>query len=169
MHPQLGLLCGAALPAPFFFRKIELLLKNILFYDFQLTFHQHLHNSLLTRGTTIKTGIWPLYNFGRYPKFLKWSSQRRPMNDLVRKSRPKTSRQLSLSLCLHLVAKRFRVPGAPNTNNIFPNYVVYGLVCWNIVESKLGTMSLISQYFVGYRPAAEVCFEGCFDECWHPG
>ena len=38
----------------------------------------------------IKPASCPLYNFGGYPKSLKWSSQSRPMTDLVRKIRPKT-------------------------------------------------------------------------------
>ena len=48
-----------------------------------------------------KPASQPLQNFGGYPECLKWSSQSRPMTDLVRKSRPKTPDQLSLFLSLH--------------------------------------------------------------------
>ena len=57
VHPQLGLRFGAALPGPFFVRKTRLFRKNMLFYDFQMIFHENGPNLLLTRGTTIKTGI----------------------------------------------------------------------------------------------------------------
>ena len=57
VHPQLGLRFGAALPGAFFLRKIELLRKNMIFHDFQMIFHKNGPNLLLTRGTTIKTGI----------------------------------------------------------------------------------------------------------------
>ena len=51
----------------------------------------------------IKPASWTLQNFGGWPKSLKWSSQSRPMTDLVRKSRPKTSRQPSLFLSLQIL------------------------------------------------------------------
>ena len=57
VHPQLGLRFGAALPGAFFHRKTSLLRKNMIFDDFQMIFHQNGPNLLLTRGTTIKTGI----------------------------------------------------------------------------------------------------------------
>ena len=57
VHPQLGLRFGAALPGAFFLRKTALLRKNMIFNDFQMIFHQNEPNLLLTRGTTIKTGI----------------------------------------------------------------------------------------------------------------
>ena len=57
LHPQSGLLCGAALPGAFFLRKTLLLRKTMIFDDFQMIFHQNGPNLLLTRGTTIKTGI----------------------------------------------------------------------------------------------------------------
>ena len=57
VHPQLGLRFGAALPRAFFFRKTALLRKNLIFLDFSMIFYQNEHNLLLTRGTTIKTGI----------------------------------------------------------------------------------------------------------------
>ena len=31
---------------------------------------------------------WTLYNFGGYPKCLKWSSQSRPVTKLIKKTRP---------------------------------------------------------------------------------
>ena len=65
-----------------------------------MIFHQNGPNLLLTRGATIKTGILTPVEFGGYPKSLKWSSQSRPMTDLVRKCRPKMSRQPSLFLSL---------------------------------------------------------------------
>ena len=57
VHPQLGLRFGAALPGASFQRKIALLIKNMIFEHFQMIFHQNGPNLLLTRGTTIKTGI----------------------------------------------------------------------------------------------------------------
>ena len=57
VHPQLGLLFGAALPGAFFSEKSSTFEKNLIFYDFQMIFHQNGPNLLLTRGTTIKTGI----------------------------------------------------------------------------------------------------------------
>ena len=50
---------------------------------------------------------WPFYDFGGYPKSLKWSSQSRPMTDLVRQARPKRSRQSSLFLSLHSSNRRY--------------------------------------------------------------
>ena len=45
-------------PAVFFVRrKTTLLRKNMIFDDFQMIFYQNGPNLLLTRGTTIKTGI----------------------------------------------------------------------------------------------------------------
>ena len=57
VHPQLGLLCGAALPEGFLMGKTQLLIKNMILYNFQMIFHKNGPNLLLTRGTTIKTGI----------------------------------------------------------------------------------------------------------------
>ena len=59
VHPQLGLRFGAALPGAFFRRKTSLFIKNknMIFDDFQMFFHQNGPNLLLTRGTTIRTGI----------------------------------------------------------------------------------------------------------------
>ena len=58
VHPQLGLRFGAALPGAFFFlRKTALLTKNMFFVDFSMIFHQNGPDLLLTRGTTIRTGI----------------------------------------------------------------------------------------------------------------
>ena len=57
VHPQLGLRFGAALPGAFFSEKNTTFVKNMIFDDFQMIFHQNGPNLLLTRGTTIKTGI----------------------------------------------------------------------------------------------------------------
>ena len=57
MHPQLGLLCGAALPGAFFIGKTSLFRKNMIFDNLSMIFHQNGPNLLLTRGTIIKTGI----------------------------------------------------------------------------------------------------------------
>ena len=57
VHPQLGLRFGAALPGAFFLVKTSLFRKNTIVDDFQMIFHQNGPNLLLTRGTTIKTGI----------------------------------------------------------------------------------------------------------------
>ena len=85
VHPQLGLLCGAALPGCFFLKK------------------QHLKRQVLSwflNDVSLKWS-WLVINssnhyqnrhpdpFGGYPKSLKWSSQSRPMIELVRKSRQK--------------------------------------------------------------------------------
>ena len=59
VHPQLGLLCGAALP--FFFSQKNITLdKHILL---KRMFDQNLPNLLLTRGAIIKTGILTLIEF----------------------------------------------------------------------------------------------------------
>ena len=64
VHPQLCDLCGAALPGAFFsLRKTFLFKKNMIFDDFQMIFHQNGPNLLLTRGTTIRTGILTLIEF----------------------------------------------------------------------------------------------------------
>ena len=57
VHPQLGLRFGAALPGGFFSQKNSLLIKIMFFCNFQMIFHQNEPNLLLTRGTTIRTGI----------------------------------------------------------------------------------------------------------------
>ena len=57
MHPQLGLLCGAALPGAFFSKKKQHVSEKKTVYCFQIIFDQYGPNLLLTRGTTIKTGI----------------------------------------------------------------------------------------------------------------
>ena len=59
VHPQLGLRFGAALPGAFFSQKNNTFAKkkNMIFYDFQMIFHQNGPNLLSTRETTIKTGI----------------------------------------------------------------------------------------------------------------
>ena len=51
---------------------------------------------------SIEPASWTLlvYNFGGYPKCLKWLSQRRPMIDLVRKSLPQMPDQPLLFLSL---------------------------------------------------------------------
>ena len=67
VHPQLGLRFGAALPGAFLLRKTQLLRKNIVFKDFQMIFHQNEPNLLLTRGTTIRTGILTLIEFWWVP------------------------------------------------------------------------------------------------------
>ena len=67
VHPQLGLWFGAALPGFFVLRKTILLQKNMYFCYFQMMFHQNEPNLLLTRGTTIKTGILTPIEFWRVP------------------------------------------------------------------------------------------------------
>ena len=58
VHPQLGLRFGAALPGAFFSEKnTTFAKKNMIFDNFSMIFHQNGPNLLLTRGTTIKTGI----------------------------------------------------------------------------------------------------------------
>ena len=57
VHPQLCDLCGAALPGAFFAEKHPFEEKNMILHDFQMIFDQNGPNLLLTRGTTIKTGI----------------------------------------------------------------------------------------------------------------
>ena len=58
---QFGLRFGAALPGDFFGEKHLFFVKNMFFDDFQMIFHQNGPNLLLTRGTTIKTGILTLF------------------------------------------------------------------------------------------------------------
>ena len=67
VHPQLGLRFGAALPGFFLLRKTTLLRKNIMFNSFSIIFHQNGPNLLLTRGTTIKTGILTTVEFWWVP------------------------------------------------------------------------------------------------------
>ena len=68
VHPQLCDLCGAALPGAFFSQKnIPLSTKNMIFHDFHMIFHQNGPNLLLTRGTTIKTGILTRIEFWWVP------------------------------------------------------------------------------------------------------
>ena len=57
VHPQLGLRFGAALPETFFSQKNNTFNKKTCFFYFSMIFHQNEHNLLLTRGTTIRTGI----------------------------------------------------------------------------------------------------------------
>ena len=64
VHPQLCELCGAALPVAFFRRKTPLFRQQKKNHAFQMIFDQNGHNLLLTRGTTIKTGILTLIEFG---------------------------------------------------------------------------------------------------------
>ena len=66
-HPQLGLLCGAALSGTFFLRKTNVSGNMILNYSLQM-FCQTGPNLLLTRGTTIKTGILTLTEFWWVPQ-----------------------------------------------------------------------------------------------------
>ena len=59
VHPQFGLLCGAcSLPIMFVLEK-QNLFENT-HYGFPMVFAQHVPNLLLTRGTTIKTGMLTL-------------------------------------------------------------------------------------------------------------
>ena len=57
VHPQLGLLCGAALPGAFFLGKTFLLSKKKIVYNLFNIVCQNGPKLLLTRATTIKTGI----------------------------------------------------------------------------------------------------------------
>ena len=65
VHPQLGLRFGAAPPGAFFLRKIACTFKkkNMIFDDFQMIFNKNGPNLILTRETTIKTGILTLIEF----------------------------------------------------------------------------------------------------------
>ena len=67
-----------------------------------MIFLQNDYNLSSNRGTTYKTSILDPIEFGGWPKSLKWSSQSRPMTDLVRKSRPQNPDQPSLVLSLHI-------------------------------------------------------------------
>ena len=58
VHPQLGLRFGAALPGAFFVEEKQHFCEKPLFiFVFLKIFLQTGPNLLLTRGTTIKTGI----------------------------------------------------------------------------------------------------------------
>ena len=63
VHPQLGLLCGAALPGAFFAEKHNFYEKHITVMIFKYFFI----NLLLIRGTTIKAGILTLMEFWCVP------------------------------------------------------------------------------------------------------
>ena len=67
VHPQSGLLCGAALPGAFFSRKTWPSWKNMIFDDFQMIFHEHGPNLLLNRWTINETGILDPIEFGWVP------------------------------------------------------------------------------------------------------
>ena len=67
VHPQLGLRFGAALPGAFFSQKNSTFEKDSIFHDFLMVFHQNGPDLLLTRGTTIKTGILTLVEFWWVP------------------------------------------------------------------------------------------------------
>ena len=71
LHPQSGLLCGAALPRVLFIQKNNTFAKKHVLYDFQMVFVQNGSNLLLTRGTTIKTGILTLIEFWWVPEILE--------------------------------------------------------------------------------------------------
>ena len=69
VHPQLGLLFGAALPGAFFSQGDIIFFKEThVCDDFQMKFDQHGPNLLLTRGTTIKTGILTAVEFWWVPQ-----------------------------------------------------------------------------------------------------
>ena len=64
----IGLLFGAALPGAFFYQEnITFAKKNMILDYFQMIFHQNGPNLLLTRGTTIRTGILTLIEFWWVP------------------------------------------------------------------------------------------------------
>ena len=67
VYPQLGLRFGAALPGAFFSGKNITFVKKMIFDYFQMIFHQNGPNLLLTRGTTIRTGILTLIEFWWVP------------------------------------------------------------------------------------------------------
>ena len=56
VHPQSGLLCGAALPFCFCFSYVTFE-KNMIFDDFSMIVHQNDYNLSSNRGTTYKTSI----------------------------------------------------------------------------------------------------------------
>ena len=70
VHPHSEKLCGAALPGSFAFKKKQHLLakhKIMIFSYLSMSVYQNLCNLLLTRGTTIKTGILTLLEFWWVP------------------------------------------------------------------------------------------------------
>ena len=68
VHPHSEMLCGAALPGGLLFsRKTSLLRRNIVLNICSMIFHEHGPKLLLTRGTTVKTGILTLLEFWWVP------------------------------------------------------------------------------------------------------
>ena len=57
VHPQLGLLCGAALPGAFFQTNSTFYKKTIFVCDIQIIFNQNGPNLLSTRRTITESGI----------------------------------------------------------------------------------------------------------------
>ena len=90
MHPHSEILWPASLPFSFsFFLLMSLWWENHKCYYCSMICHQNDPSLSSTRGTINKTCILDPINFGGWPKCLKWSSQSRPMTDLVRKVVPK--------------------------------------------------------------------------------
>ena len=66
--PQFGLLCGAALPRAVSLRKSKVVQKKTCFFlYFLILLYQNGPNLLLSRGTTITSGILTLIEFWWVP------------------------------------------------------------------------------------------------------
>ena len=112
VHPHSEILCGAAVPFLFFKwispdEKHDLLwFANDLLITIVLVCYQ-------LEEPSIKPASWTLQNFGGYPECLKWSSQSRPVTDLVRTSRSK--RQIHSHN--FWVCKKLEMPQSPHVRN----------------------------------------------------
>ena len=94
VHPQLGLLCGPALPGAFCYRKTWLLRKSMIFNMLLKWLFMKIYLIRYSLEEPLsKPASWPLYNFCGCPKSLKWSFQSRPMTDVFGNSRLETLKQ----------------------------------------------------------------------------
>ena len=74
--------------------------KSYFVMIFKLVFFKMILVCYQLEEPSIKPASWNLYNFGGCPKWLKWSSQSRPMTEFVWKNHPQTPDQPSLFLSL---------------------------------------------------------------------
>jgi len=104
-----------------------------------------------------KTASWTLHHFGGYPKCLKWSSQSRPMTDLVRTSRPKNARStITISesdFCLLPFAWRIRILEASTAQSVPTCWMTLFHVCGLLLWAFFRTCCFSLQAFWAVRLA----------------